>query len=138
MRRIPHDVKKISQRMMPVSDATPEDDATAAALKRHVAAIAQAPRNLWHYDSLQRAATYIDGEFTQSGYDARHQAYEVMGQHVMNIEAERRGSRRPDRILVIGAHYDSIADSPGANDNGYLPYGGLWLPDSWLPNSSRI
>ena len=93
MRRIPHDLKKISHRTMPVSDATPEEDATAAALNRHVAAIAQAPRNLWHYDSLQRAAAYIDGEFTQSGYDARYQAYEVMGQQVMNIEAERRGSR---------------------------------------------
>ena len=50
MRRIPHDVKKISQRMMPVSDATPEVDAPAAALKRHVAAIAQAPRNPWQFD----------------------------------------------------------------------------------------
>jgi Zn-dependent M28 family amino/carboxypeptidase len=36
---------------------------------------------------------------------------------VTNIEVERRGSRRPERVLVIGAHYDSVADSPGANDN---------------------
>jgi Zn-dependent M28 family amino/carboxypeptidase len=91
--------------------------ATAAALRRHVAAIAQEPRNLWHYESLEHAAAYIDGEFTRAGYHPRHQVYEIEGRQVANIEAERRGSRRPDRVLVIGAHYDSIADSPGANDN---------------------
>ena len=98
-------------------EATPDEHATAAALKRHVAALAQAPRNLWHYESLQRAAAYIDREFTKAGYTPRHQGYDVAGRQVANIEAARRGHRRPDRIVVIGAHYDSIADSPGANDN---------------------
>ena len=35
-----------------------------------------------------------------------------------NIEAEVPGTDRPDEILVIGAHYDSVKGSPGANDNG--------------------
>jgi Zn-dependent M28 family amino/carboxypeptidase len=72
---------------------------------------------LWHYESLQRTAAYIDEEFSRAGYAPRHQVFEVEGHRVANIEAERRGSRRPDRILVIGAHYDSVDDSPGANDN---------------------
>jgi Zn-dependent M28 family amino/carboxypeptidase len=66
---------------------------------------------------LQRAAAYIDGEFVQAGYHPRHQVFEVEGRAVANIEAERQGCGRPDRILVIGAHYDSVDDSPGANDN---------------------
>jgi Zn-dependent M28 family amino/carboxypeptidase len=98
-------------------ELTPEEPAVAAALQRHVVAIASAPRNLWHYESLRRAAAYIDDEFRQAGYDPRHQTFEVEGCRVANIEAERHGSRRPDRILVIGAHYDSVNDSPGANDN---------------------
>jgi Zn-dependent M28 family amino/carboxypeptidase len=32
-----------------------------------------------------------------------------------NIEVERRGS---GEIVVIGAHYDTVEDCPGANDNG--------------------
>jgi Zn-dependent M28 family amino/carboxypeptidase len=72
---------------------------------------------LWHYESLQRTAAYIDEEFSRAGYAPRHQVFEVEGHRVANIEAERRGSRRPDRILVIGAHYDSVDESPGANDN---------------------
>jgi hypothetical protein len=99
------------------AELTPHEHAVAIALRRHVLAIAGAPRNLRHYESLQRTAAYIDEEFSRAGYDPRHQVFEVEGRRVANIEAERRGSRRPDRILVIGAHYDSVDDSPGANDN---------------------
>ncbi len=34
-----------------------------------------------------------------------------------NVVAARRGSSRADEIIVVGAHYDSVAGSPGANDN---------------------
>jgi hypothetical protein len=98
-------------------ELTPDEHAVAIALRRHVLAISTAPRNLRHYESLRRTAAYIDEEFSRAGYDPRHQAFEVEGRRVANIEAERRGGRRPDRILVIGAHYDSVDDSPGANDN---------------------
>ena len=27
------------------------------------------------------------------------------------------GLKKPDEIVVIGGHYDSIEDTPGANDN---------------------
>ena len=30
----------------------------------------------------------------------------------------RRGKSKPDEIILIGAHYDSVESSPGANDNG--------------------
>jgi hypothetical protein len=109
--------RMITRRITPLPEATPEQHATAVALQRHVGAIAKAPRNLWHFESLQRSAAYIDGELTQTGYAPRHQTYEVAGRHVANIEAERRGSRQAGRIIVVGAHYDSVGDSPGANDN---------------------
>jgi Zn-dependent M28 family amino/carboxypeptidase len=98
------------------TELTPREHVVAIALRRHVLAIASAPRNLRHYESLQHTAAYIDEEFSRAGYDPRHQVFEVGGRRVANIEAERHG-RRPDRILVIGAHYDSVDDSPGANDN---------------------
>lgn len=99
------------------AERTSDERAVSTALRRHVLAVASAPRNLWHYDSLQRTAAYIDEEFSRAGYVPRRQVFEVEGRRVANIEVERRGSRRPERVLVIGAHYDSVADSPGANDN---------------------
>jgi aminopeptidase YwaD len=34
-----------------------------------------------------------------------------------NVVATKRGTARPDEIVVVGAHYDSVPRSPGANDN---------------------
>jgi len=42
-----------------------DEHAVAATRKRHVVAIADTPRNVWHYESLQRAAAYIDADFTR-------------------------------------------------------------------------
>jgi acetylornithine deacetylase/succinyl-diaminopimelate desuccinylase-like protein len=107
----------VASHRTPPAELTPNEHAIAIALRRHVLAISTAPRNLRHYESLQRAAAYIDEEFSRAGYAPRHQVFEVEGRRVANIEAEQRGSRRAERILVIGAHYDSVDDSPGANDN---------------------
>ncbi len=35
-----------------------------------------------------------------------------------NLEVERKGTRRPQEIVIVGAHYDSAPGSPGADDNG--------------------
>ena len=86
-------------------------------LRRHVETLAATPRNVEHYTALRRAERYIAGELEAAGYRIALQAYDAAGFRVANVEAERRGTRRPDRIIVIGAHYDSIGLSPGANDN---------------------
>lgn len=75
-------------------------------------------RNLLHYDKLQQAADYIKTNFQQSGYVVRSQEYQVEGQVCENIEVEVRGTTQPEEIILIGAHYDSVKGSPGANDNG--------------------
>ncbi len=75
-------------------------------------------RNLFHYDKLLLTAEYIRSEFEAAGYDVRRQEFDVSGKICENIEAEVRGTDRPEDILVIGAHYDSVKGSPGANDNG--------------------
>lgn len=75
-------------------------------------------RNLFRYDKLVASAEYIRSILTGVGYDVKRQTYEAEGKVCENIEAEVRGMDRPDEILVIGAHYDSVKGSPGANDNG--------------------
>ncbi len=35
----------------------------------------------------------------------------------VNVVATKRGGTRPDEIVVVGGHYDSVPGSPGANDN---------------------
>lgn len=74
-------------------------------------------RNVWTYDNLLAGARYIEEELTAAGYQVRRQEYEVAGQLCWNIEAELAGPRTPEEIIVVGAHYDTVPGSPGANDN---------------------
>jgi len=97
-----------------------ETRALAARLKTHVRVIASRPRNLDHPAELEAAASYIERTLTDLGYRPGRQAYDVRGTSVRNIETViDPAAADPDTpTYVIGAHYDSPAGSPGANDNG--------------------
>jgi hypothetical protein len=73
-------------------------------------------RNMWHYPQLNAAADFIEDSFSRAGLRPRRDSYELRGQACHNIEVEIPGVR--PEILLIGAHYDSVFGSPGANDNG--------------------
>lgn len=73
-------------------------------------------RNMWHYPQLNAAADFIENSLTRAGLHTRRDSYELRGQACHNIETEIAGAR--PEILLIGAHYDSVFGSPGANDNG--------------------
>jgi hypothetical protein len=73
-------------------------------------------RNMWHYAQLNAAADFIEDSFSRAGLHPRRVSYELRGQACHNIEVEIPGTR--PEILLIGAHYDSVFGSPGANDNG--------------------
>jgi hypothetical protein len=74
-------------------------------------------RNIWHPEALAAAADYIETQLRASGYRVAVQEFEAWGQAVRNLEAERTGARVPEEIVLLGAHYDSVTGSPGANDN---------------------
>lgn len=92
-------------------------------LEKHVRQLAETigPRHAGNrVAQLTEAAEYIERSFTVAGYAVRRQEVPLPGDEppVYNIEAERKGVTTPENILIIGAHYDSVApDCPGANDN---------------------
>ena len=73
-------------------------------------------RNMWHYPQLNAAADFIEDSFSRAGLTPRRDSYEMRGQDCHNIEAEIPGAE--PEIILVGAHYDSVVGSPGANDNG--------------------
>jgi hypothetical protein len=73
-------------------------------------------RNVPRYSALSAAADFIAQSLTAAGLQPRRQTYDLAGKACDNIEAEIKGSA--SKILVIGAHYDSVLGAPGANDNG--------------------
>ncbi len=88
-------------------------------LKRHVAVLAGriGERNVWHPGALAAAAGYIRESLEAAGYRVNVQSFTSHGQTVNNIEAVLPGHGAADEIIVVGAHYDSVADCPGADDN---------------------
>jgi Iap family predicted aminopeptidase len=75
-------------------------------------------RNVFHSAALNDAASYIESEWSRQGYAVSQLMYEVSGVRCANLEVVRDGKARRREILLIGAHYDSVVGSPGANDNG--------------------
>ena len=103
----------------PLPPLTEEQRALEQELQSHVQQLAGriGERNVFRPRQLAAAAEHIRTTLAISGYEVRRQQYQVAGQLCENLEAEVRGTDRPDDILLIGAHYDSVQGSPGANDN---------------------
>jgi hypothetical protein len=99
---------------------TDESRGLAQELERSVVALAAdiGPRNVWRPGALHEAEAWVRAAFEAAGYEVRDEAYEVGGVTCRNLWVEVPGTASPEEIVVIGAHYDSIPDCPGANDNG--------------------
>lgn len=102
----------------PLAALSPEERALAERLRGHVRELAQSERNVQHPADLERSARYIETALAASGLAPEAQRFESGGHPVRNIEAAIPRTAPPQApSLVIGAHYDSVYGSPGANDN---------------------
>ena len=65
--------------------------------------------------SLNKAADYIEEQFKAAVYIPLSQ---IFGEkQYRNIVVDLYGGQRRDEIIVVGAHYDSVWMTPGADDN---------------------
>ncbi|MCK5188805.1 MAG: M28 family peptidase, partial [Methylococcales bacterium] len=89
-------------------------------LKTHVNKLAGeiGEHNIFHPDALAAAAQYITCQWQAQGYEVTSQTYLVKGLECSNLEITRAGKNYDNEIILVGAHYDSVFGSPGANDNG--------------------
>jgi hypothetical protein len=70
------------------------------------------------YEQLQQTVRFIEQQLAAVGYEVRRQEFATGDKTVCNLDVERTGVLHPDEIIVVGAHYDTVPGSPGANDNG--------------------
>lgn len=124
--------------------ATAEALPLAQRLRAHVRRLAGGigERNVWRPQALQAAADYIRGEWRRQGHAVQAQTYAAYGVPSENLEITLKGTSRPERILLVGAHYDSVRGSPGANDNAsgvaVLIELGRALKDAGLQRTVRL
>jgi len=68
-------------------------------------------------NALNKSIDYIASEFKSYGYDLHSQTYTVNEREYQNIWVEKKGTGSSERIVVVGAHYDTVTGTPGADDN---------------------
>jgi hypothetical protein len=103
-----------------LAELTPAQTAIRDQLRQHVQTLGGdiGERNVFRPRQLRAAADYIEATFTNAGYKVTRQTYTARGERCDNLEVEIPGTTRGDEIVIVGAHYDTIVGSPGANDNG--------------------
>ncbi len=103
--------------MEQTSDVSPS--VLADQLRDHVThlALKVGQRNIFHAHALNEAAAYIHNEWNAQSYEVEVQYYQTKGVQCKNLEISRIGKTKPQEIILVGAHYDTVEGSPGANDN---------------------
>ena len=89
------------------------------ALREHVDALSVdiGPRTPLSPGSLVRAANYITSVFEDAGLSIKEQNYQYYDQRVTNVLAAASASAGASAYYVVGAHYDTVPSTPGADDN---------------------
>jgi hypothetical protein len=104
----------------PLPALTPQQKALSESLKRDLNVLAGSigSRSVYTPKKLAEAADFVEKGLARSGRPVRRQTFEVSRQTCANLEVEIPGKSLKEEIVVVGAHYDSVDDTPGANDNG--------------------
>lgn len=74
-------------------------------------------RSVYEYERLEAAKHYIFKSLTAMGHKPEWQTYTYEGKPFSNIIVTIPGTDRPGEVVLIGAHYDTYAGTPGADDN---------------------
>jgi Zn-dependent M28 family amino/carboxypeptidase len=74
-------------------------------------------RNIWNFKALEASADLINLVFQNLNHKVETQNHTVEGKITKNLEIELTGTTLADEIVIVGAHYDTVLGTVGANDN---------------------
>lgn len=91
----------------------------SAKLKCHVEQLAGAigERHVWRPHALAATARYVRSQWEAQGFTVASQGCHAEGVACENLQIEIPGAERAREIVLVGAHYDTVQGSPGADDN---------------------
>ncbi len=100
-------------------EVSQELDELEARLRSHVEILSKSKigRNYINEDHITPAKNYISREFEKLGFAPKFHNYEIYSDEYSNIIIDIPSIKENTPVLIVGAHYDSVENSPGANDN---------------------
>jgi hypothetical protein len=92
---------------------------TVERLRDHLRSLTQTigERSVLRPENLKRSANYIESFYREIGLTVHNQPYRYRDFTVTNIEAEISFCATPSKQYLLGAHYDSLSGTVGADDN---------------------
>lgn len=111
---------------MPIPELTQEEKELSALLRSDVFALADSigERNVFTPGSMEATVDWLTKRFSETGYKPQVHSYNTTEMYHSRVEtpsqnviAEIEGTAEPQKLFIIGAHYDSVRGSPGGNDN---------------------
>ena len=102
--------------LTPLRAESMDRDVIRANLAAHLTylSVTLGERSIYHPPHLKAAEDYVFQQFAALGYAPRRQTFSYMQEEVSNIIA---GDENPGGYYILGAHYDTVAGTPGADDN---------------------
>ena len=86
-------------------------------IQRHIKTLEQVRHPVEAPEALERAADYVSAYLGTLGYEPDEHRFLDNGRLFRNVMATRRGLGNPQERVLLLAHYDTVAGSPGADDN---------------------
>jgi len=71
-----------------------------------------------NYKQLRGCEEWITQRWKSQGYVVKKNTFPFEGRDYSNLEIEIKGRTTPSEIIIVSAQYDTLPDSPGANNNG--------------------
>lgn len=93
------------------------DGVSVNRIRSHIRALQGVRHPLAAPEALERAADYIRDSLRATGCELSEHRFSEEGREFRNVIATLRGSRHPERRVIVLAHYDTVSDTPGADDN---------------------
>jgi Zn-dependent M28 family amino/carboxypeptidase len=102
--------------MTPCTGDSMDREEIRANLTKHLRflSVTLGERSIYRPADLKAAEDYVAQTFAAMGYAPRRQTYINQRTAVSNVIA---GDENPDGYYILGAHYDTVPGTPGADDN---------------------
>jgi Zn-dependent M28 family amino/carboxypeptidase len=75
------------------------------------------PRHLGKPKSIDATLGYLRNQWQDMGYEVQDELFDAMGFEARNLVVQVKGTSRASETVLLGAHYDTVETTPGADDN---------------------
>jgi hypothetical protein len=67
--------------------------------------------------TIEATIGYIESVWNGIGYRVGYETFDALGDEATNLIVETDGTERAAETVLLGAHYDTVLSTPGADDN---------------------